>query len=333
MERDENREQRMEWTVEVVFRPPPAKDPSAPPRQAQTISPPAQASSATLYAVLKATLDSKDKKGKGKEINDEDRAWNAKERAWLATHAPVAVVASAEGSDEPSTSTSASLPTGSPTPTISTSSPTPDDSFTLLLAPPPVPSTSADQDDEDDAQPPAPIPSRAAPRALHPLSLESTLSAALNSTQVLEFPTLELWSSEALLRARAKGLVSVGPKPIIRAPLPQQRGNVGESSRGRGAGRGGRGRGAGRGGGATGGREERWEDSGRAQDSGWGKRGAQEIEIDGGDGKRIRLELELAFDDAPTGDGADGGEAFEPLLVEQVEQGGSGLVDYGSDSD
>ncbi|KAL8292537.1 hypothetical protein RQP46_001149 [Phenoliferia psychrophenolica] len=330
----DHKEKRMEWTVEVVFRPPPAKDPSAPPREAQTISPPAQGSSATLYAVLKATLDSKDKKGKGKELSDEERDWLAKERAWLAANAPpLPAVATTVAEPAEASMTSGEVTATAPNPSISAPTPAPDDSFTLLLAPPLVPSTSSS--DPDDAPPPP--PSRPAPRALHPLTLTSTLSEALNSTPVLEFPTLELWSSEALLRARAKGLVSVGPKPVLRVPLPEQRGNVGESSRGRGAGRGGRGRGGGRGGAATsgGGREERWEDSGRAQDSGWGKRGAQELEVEleGEGGKRVRIELELAFEDPAPSGGGDAVEAYEPLLIEQTSEGGSGLVSYGSDSD
>ncbi|KAK4691325.1 hypothetical protein P7C70_g9377, partial [Phenoliferia sp. Uapishka_3] len=145
----------MEWTVEVIFRPPPAKDPSAPLKEPKFISPPAQSSNATLYAVLRATLDSKDRKGKGKEVTEEDKEWNLKERTWLASHAPPPIVATTSAkddsvissADEPSLAPSSTNPLDTPSPSSSLSAipaaplTTPDDTFTLLLSIPSLPSS------------------------------------------------------------------------------------------------------------------------------------------------------------------------------------------------
>lgn len=340
-----NREKRMEWTLEVVFRRPSGKELAAPP--ATVVSPPAQPSSATMYSVLKATLDSKDRKGKGKEVSEDEKTSAIAERAWLDSHAPVEIpgaaivevpVAMQDPAPVESTeaSTSALLPSPlPPTPAPEMPRNLSPEPFQLCLSPYTPPTASPTPTTKPD------------PRPLHALSLSSTLADVLSSTYVLEFPTLELWSNEALLRARAKGEVVLAPKVDL---PPQEHGAREDSGRGRGrggrgAGRGGRG---GRGGGAAG--EGRWDEARqeptgeREQDSGWGKRAVRAVDGEAGDedsreGKRVRVEENFA-DGAGEGeeaDDAEDGEAYaglvEQAMVEFGAAGGLGLANYGSDSE
>ncbi|BGP15882.1 hypothetical protein JCM10213_003689 [Rhodosporidiobolus nylandii] len=138
----------------------------------------------------------------------------------------------------------------------------------------------------------------------------TTLREALEGATLLEHPTFELWPRETFLRQKLLGKLKVVERPSaesVRSAAAAAYSGAGGRGRGRGRGRGdGRvGRGGERGG--YGGRDggpgyEGGEGSGggvfegRAQDSGWGKRGppsAAAGEGEGGAEKKPRLEVQI----------------------------------------
>lgn len=235
-----NRERCLEWTTEVVFQPSPASDPTLSTEQSPTtVNLQPQKSSKTLYQVISDAFNSRDKKGKGKVLDEETSKWVKTEKEWLASLAPTPVSAvptlapvpdsttacedgqSIEKKPEPSTSTLASA-TGSPVPppNLNPSPIAPNPSpFLLLLsyyaAPIPFIQTSSD----DPSSPPIPSlppPTVAKPPARKYFLLEPTLSLrdVLRGTTILEYPTISLWSAERLLRARLEGTVEIVEKPV-----------------------------------------------------------------------------------------------------------------------
>ncbi|GAA5843602.1 hypothetical protein JCM11251_007128 [Rhodosporidiobolus azoricus] len=344
---------RMEWTVEVAFQPRPSTDPSSSSSSTILATTVPQPASASLHTVLSAALAAKDKKGKGKEVSPEDAAWVLAEKAWVESLKPVKEAAQAgkrnearedvaeeaavdaeppaiagdgdaeleqEAAAEPALpamdapsaeilpiadaqappSTDTAPPVGPAPP----DSPPEEPPFVLLLAFFARPSASPFSEDSSSAaaDPSSSRPSRPPARPLYliPLPLSSPLPdlrTALSGSTILEYPTFEIWPRESFLRQKLLGKIRVVEKPTgdeVRREAEARAAYSGGRGRGRGRGRGG---GGGRGG-YGGAREER-DDSGsgggvfegRAQDSGWGKRGAPQLSSDEPNGeKRLRLD-------------------------------------------
>lgn len=333
----------MDWTTEVVFQPPPTLDRTLPPIQPTTVTIAPQPSSATLHHVLSLAFESRDRKGKSKVSTPDETKWNLAERAWLDTNAPAPapvpvaepeiVTTSADLVREDAEASTSAIPPppaiAPPTPALATPIPAPipdaESPFLLLLAAyfPPIPAPPPSEDAPPPPPPSRPTRPRPTPRKLYSLSPLSTLRLSLSGTTLLEFPTLELWTRESFLRARAKGEVELlDPPKLAVIPVRRAEGESGSWERGRGRGRE-RGRGAVRGGrgrgGASGGGERREEVEERTQDSGWGKRAAPTpVAAEGGGAEQApRPEKRVMI---------------EEVAVEQASlEGGSRLVDYGSD--
>ncbi|GAA5923182.1 hypothetical protein JCM1841_005919 [Sporobolomyces salmonicolor] len=266
---------RLEWTVEVLFQPRPLTDRSAPPQPPTLITTVPQPSTATLYSVLSAALAARDKKGKGKAIDPEDAKWIFAEKEWVETFKPAAVekeVPTAEGEVEgeavaaegaadgkpagteesvaPEAGPSSPSTAPAPLPQEPATSPIPappdlvvasDDSpFVLVLAfylpPTSAPSTTFDPDSPDSSAP-APSPNQKA--AGRPVYLLSPTPALTLQAALSGATLLETPTFELWPRESFLRQKLLGKLRVIDKPteLPE-RGGGWERGRGRGRGRG-----------------------------------------------------------------------------------------------
>lgn len=309
------RGKQVEWTLEVIFQPPPVHDSTSPVVTAQTITATPQPSSRTMHEVLCKIWEAKDRKGKGKVVTAEEAKWNAAEKEWLDGYRPLPVAPPENVSGDVGESSEDAE--GITTTTAPETRASDDSPYLLLLsagsvAPAPV---STLDDNTSVLSPVVAAPSKPPPKLYYSITPTSTLRAALCGSTIIEFPTLELWHRECFLRARAKGQAEIIAVPVS-APIAQERDGAGGRGRGRG-GRGGRGGSSGRGGreGHEGGRHPREAEEDRVPDSGWGKR------------KKIRPELETL----PSTSGPAIAEAMLDTAPLQAAMVMDGLVDYGSD--
>lgn len=368
------RQSHLEWTTEVTFQPfPHLKGPSAAAPQSFTTMP--HSSSATLHAVLTSAMTMRDKKGKGKEAacTPEETKWREREKKWLRGVAP--------DEEEPKEEVAAGKAEGEAPfecAAPSTTTPAPDavaedvdaeeeddeaePPFLLLLAvytPPPAssPSTASDEPSNPNLVQASSASSTTTAattssscKKFHLLpSLALTLRSALQYTTLLEYPSFELWSREAFLRARLMGKLEVVDKPReLPVDLHAAGGGGGwERGRGRGRGRGadrgtrgsGRGRGGGRGGsaGAGGGRgewsqrEEEVPVEQRVSDAGWGKRALAPATDAGASAGDFEIEIELDMGAGDEGGREEKRRRTEPQQDVELPTGLSGLVGYESD--
>ncbi|GAA5928253.1 uncharacterized protein JCM15063_003832 [Sporobolomyces koalae] len=77
------KKQQLEWTIDVTFQPRPTADRTAPEPESTSVTIGPIPSSKTLQAVLQNALTTRDKKGKGKEVDPEEATWRLAQRAWL----------------------------------------------------------------------------------------------------------------------------------------------------------------------------------------------------------------------------------------------------------
>ncbi|KAM0752215.1 hypothetical protein T439DRAFT_379308 [Meredithblackwellia eburnea MCA 4105] len=346
----DQKEQRMEWTLDIVF---PPHSPSTSTSR-KTFSPPAQPSTALMYTVLKATMDSRTKRersttknnnGKVEPVTAQERDMNEKQREWLDRlldrlnkDEQGRAVPEVESDDkletaeqqqqqhEPSTDSNPTcvLPPTATTvmPSSLTSSPeeTHQEPFLLFLAPPslPVPprhhppAALVQNPNLTSLTPRTPSPSA---RTLHPVKLTSSLSSTLSGTSVVEYPTFELWERGEFEERVREGKVRVGEK------LGDLSSDLVSRGGGGGGGGGQRGRGRGRGRGRAGG--ARWERNDQGGEGGGFLVGIEGRQRDSGWAKRVR-EVGEDGDGDGDGDGQGEGEGKRPRLDKETQ----GQVDH-----
>lgn len=298
----------------------------------------------------------RDKKGKGKEVSEEESKWSEAEKKWLRAFKPDEDVKpapkgasgageSAEGDSKMEDSTAEAPPPPKEEDEDAEDDDEAEPPFLLLLsvftAPPPTPRHGLEEPEENpnlvtplappSAVAPATSPSKPPPRKYYLIHPSLTLKLALASTTQLEYPSFELWSREAFLRARLMGKIEVVDKPTeLRSLAPSSlSGGSWGRGRGRGRGRGGAGGRGGRGGreGGQGGREghPRMEEpvAERVSDGGWGKRGAVTA-VPSEDMQEQREEKRPRMEDAAP-------SAMPPAPAAAAIVGLGGLVGYDSD--
>ncbi|KAI5480908.1 zinc finger, HIT-type protein [Pseudohyphozyma bogoriensis] len=222
---------KVDWTTEILLHPPSAKDPRAPPQQPLIVTNQPLPSTTTLYFLLKAAMDTRDRKGKGKELDEEDAKLRSEQKAWLETFAPLSVPQPAEAVEVPPADAreDAKLSAEASPPQDGSTAPSADPPFVILspvvAIPPRISSSSHDDDELSTSTTAPPATSTTTPRpsskSYYTMSPSDTLRKSLVGTTLIEYPTFEIWSREAFLRARALGAIAVAEKPESLPQLPQ----------------------------------------------------------------------------------------------------------------
>ncbi|KAM0787794.1 hypothetical protein ACM66B_003848 [Microbotryomycetes sp. NB124-2] len=258
----------LEWTTEIVLQPPPGTNATS-----ETFLTGPHSSTATLFSMLLATFNSRDKKGKGKPLSEAETSLRNAQWRWLETFKP----------EKPGQADDAETDNQSNTSLSDEQEAEPAFLLLLSLYTPPPRASRPDQDAEDDTQQVqvSELPIKPRPRKYSVATPSSSLQSMISGATILEFPTFELWTREGFLRAKLKGEIEVVERLASLPERPQRSNDGWDRGRGRGRGRGGgfgsRGRGSHQGCSTWNSRGEDGQGDhahGRTQDSGWQKRSA-----------------------------------------------------------